>query len=72
MDFIDMFYILWVYNPLGSIKHKINWIELKFETMTFVIAQKYFQTETIANKCVSQGENWDKWTDMTYLRLLQV
>jgi hypothetical protein len=28
--------------------------------------------ENIANKCVSQGENWDKWTDMTFLRLLQI
>jgi hypothetical protein len=28
--------------------------------------------ETIANKCVSQGENWDKWTDMAFLRLLQI
>ena len=22
--YIDMFYILWVYNPLGSIEHEIN------------------------------------------------
>jgi len=27
--YIDMFYILWVYNPLGSIEHEINWTELQ-------------------------------------------
>ena len=28
--YIDMFYILLVYNPLGSIEHEINWIELNW------------------------------------------
>jgi len=28
--------------------------------------------KTIANNCVSQGENWDKWRDMTFLILLKI
>ena len=30
LDQFFMFYILWVYNPLGSIEHEINWIELNW------------------------------------------
>jgi hypothetical protein len=61
------------FNSFSIFKFRVNISHVNFIwNYDFCNSTIFSNIETVANKYVSQGENWDKWTDMTFFRPLQI